>query len=251
MGEPVEVGRQGGVQTLRLARPAKLNALTEAMYHALADGLAAGEADPATGAHLFLGQPGCFTAGNDIGDFARQAEGGAGGPRGVMRFLEVLALGSKPLVAAVDGIAVGIGTTLLLQCDMVLASPRAVLRTPFIDLGLVPENAASLLAPRVMGHARAFELLCLGESFSAERALSAGIVNAVVPEGEIEARAMALAARLAAKPREAMRLSRALLRGTPGERLARMREESALFAARLRSDEARAAFAAFLARKPG
>lgn len=246
----VEIARADGVQALRLVRPEKKNALTDAMYHALADAMAAGEADAAVGCHLFLGSGGVFTAGNDIGDFLAQSVRPADGlARGVERFLEAQAAAEKPMVAAVDGLAIGIGTTLLLQCDMVLASPAAVLKTPFVDLAAVPENASSLLGPRIMGHPWAFELLCLGEAFDAERALAARIVNRIVPAGALEAEAQAVAARLAAKPREALRLSRALLRGDPAERRAVSRKEGALFAERIRSDEARAVFAAFMARK--
>ncbi|RMF38383.1 MAG: crotonase/enoyl-CoA hydratase family protein [Alphaproteobacteria bacterium] len=248
----VSVERREGVQILRLTRPEKKNALTDAMYNALADAMVAAEADDAIGAHLFASFQGVFTAGNDIADFLAQATGGGPqGLRGVMRFLEAQAQAEKPMVAAVDGLAIGIGTTLMFQCDMAFASPEAYFKAPFIDLGLVPENASSLLAPRIMGHARAFELLCLGEGFSAERALQAGFVNAVVPSAELDAHAFGVAARLAAKPREAMKLSRALLRGAPDERLAVMRREGALFAERLQSEEARAAFMAFMSRKAG
>ncbi|MEL6235553.1 MAG: crotonase/enoyl-CoA hydratase family protein [Pseudomonadota bacterium] len=252
----VTSSRANGVQTLRIARPEKKNALTDAMYHALADAMAEAEADPAIGVHLFASHEGMFTAGNDIADFIARATGGAasGGavaPSGVMRFLQALSTAEKPMVAAVDGIAIGIGTTMLWQCDMVLASPRARFHTPFIDLGLVPENASSLLAPRLMGYARAFEMLCLGEPFDAERALAAGFVNAIHPPEKLDAEAQALAARLAAKPREAMRLSRALLRGTSEERLDALRREGRIFEERLSSDEARNAFMAFMSRKAG
>ncbi|MEM9199213.1 MAG: enoyl-CoA hydratase-related protein, partial [Pseudomonadota bacterium] len=237
--------RESGVQTLRITRPEKKNALTDAMYHALADAMAEAEADPAIGVHLFASHEGMFTAGNDIADFIARAtgaaasSGGASAPSGVMRFLQAQSMAQKPMVAAVDGIAIGIGTTMLWQCDMVLASPRARFHTPFIDLGLVPENASSLLAPRLLGYARAFEMLCLGEPFDAERALAAGFVNAIHPPEKLDAEAQALAARLAAKPREAMRLSRALLRGTSDERMDALRREGKLFEERLSSDEAR------------
>lgn len=246
---PVEVLRADAVQTLRITRPDKKNALTDAMYHALADALAAGDADDRIGAHLFASHEGVFTAGNDIADFIAKAGGEAGLSSGVMRFLETLTRTEKPLVAAVDGLAIGIGTTLLWQCDMVLASPAAQFRTPFIDLGLVPENASSILAPRLMGHPRAFEMLCLGAPFDAERAREAGFVNEVVPEADLDARAHEVASRLAAKPREAMRISRALLRGDPETRLAAIRAEGAHFAERLSSPEAAAAFRSFMTRK--
>ncbi|MEM9047654.1 MAG: crotonase/enoyl-CoA hydratase family protein [Pseudomonadota bacterium] len=251
-GETVLVSRRDGVQTIRIARSEKKNALTDAMYHALADALVAAEADESIGTHLFASHAGVFTAGNDIADFISRATSPVGDPTsGVVRFLEAQCTTQKPMVAAVDGLAIGIGTTMLWQCDMVLASPKARFHTPFIDLGLVPENASSLLAPRLMGHALAFEMLCLGEPFDADRALSAGFVNAIHPAEALDAEAQALAARLALKPRAAMRISRALVRGTPDERLAALRREGKHFAERLASDEARAAFTAFMNRKTG
>lgn len=250
--QTVLVTTQDAVQTIRIARSEKKNALTDAMYHAMADALADAEADAAIGAHLFASHDGIFTAGNDIADFIARATGPAGnGASGVMRFLEAQCMATKPMVAAVDGIAIGIGTTMLWQCDMVLASPRARFHTPFIDLGLVPENASSVLAPRLMGHPLAFEMLCLGEPFNADRALAAGFVNAVHAPETLDKEAQSLAARLAVKPREAMRISRALLRGTPEERLDALRREGKHFAERLASDEARAAFMAFMNRKAG
>ncbi len=239
----IEVARGDGVQTLRLNRPEKKNALTDGMYHALADALAAGEADGAVAAHLILGQPGVFTAGNDIADFLSGR-----GTGGVGRFLMALVDLAKPLVAGVDGAAIGVGATLLLHCDLVIASPRTVIATPFVDLGLLPENASSLLAPRIMGHPWAFELLCLGEPFGAERAREARILNRIVAEDAVERVATELARRLAAKPAGALREARALLRGDVEAVRTRSLAESAAFTARLGSPEAQAAFAAFLAR---
>ena len=251
MSDPqtILVERRDGVQLIRFHRPEKKNALTNAMYHRIADAMAQAEADPAIGAHLFVGSNGVFTAGNDIADFAGQGKPAIPeGERGVSRFLMAQIDATKPMVAAVDGLAVGIGTTLLLQCDLVFASERARMIAPFTDLALLPENASSMLAPRIMGHQRAFELLCLGEPFDAAQAHLAGFVNRILPADELESHAVSVAARLAAKPREAMRISRALLRADPERVRARSVEESRLFAERLRSDEARAVFAAFLAR---
>lgn len=240
-----------GVQTIHMARPDKKNALTTAMYAAMVAALKDGEARDDVRVHLFKGEPGAFSAGNDIVDFLAAGEGN-GLARDVVHFLKSLATADKPLVAAVDGLAIGIGTTMLLHCDLVYASPRSLFRTPFLDLGLVPEAGSSLLAPRLMGHARAFELLCLGESFDATRAESAGIVNRVVADGEVEAAAMKAALSLAAKPRQALSIARRLVAtgGTASREdlMARIDEEVALFAERLASDEARAAFAAFLGR---
>jgi enoyl-CoA hydratase/carnithine racemase len=156
----------------------------------------------------------------------------------------------KPLLAAVDGPAIGIGTTLLLHCDLVYASPAATLSTPFIDLGLVPEAASSLLLPMRSGHAVAFEMLCLGGTLDASRALAAGLVNAVVPAATLEAKVLAAAAALARKPRQALLVSRRLLRGDPARLRERMHEEFQLFAERLASPEAREALAAFLEKRP-
>jgi len=240
----IAAASQGGVLTLRFDRPQKKNALTSAMYARLADLL--GAPGPDIRAVAFLGAPGVFTAGNDIADFVA-ASGGAGGlDTSVLRFLKALAACDLPLVAGVDGPAIGVGTTMLFHCDHVLASPRALFRTPFVDLGLVPEAASSLLAPLLMGHARAFSLLVMGEPLDAEGARSAGLVNRVVPEEALEAETLAAAKAIAAKPREAIRLARRLLLGDRAAVLARIDEEAALFAERLSSPEAQAAFAAFM-----
>jgi enoyl-CoA hydratase/carnithine racemase len=156
----------------------------------------------------------------------------------------------KPMIAAVDGLAVGIGTTLLFHCDLVYATATASLRTPFLDLGVVPEAGSSLLAPLRLGYARAFELLILGEAMSAEKALAAGLVNAIVPAELLETTALKAAARLGRKPPEALALSRRLLRGDPAALTAQINEEVDIFAARLASPEAQEAFAAFLEKRP-
>ncbi|ADZ71714.1 crotonase/enoyl-CoA hydratase family protein [Polymorphum gilvum] len=235
-----------GVNLLRFDRPDKKNAITGEMYLALAQALTEGDADAQVRCHLLCGTPGAFTAGNDIADFLHYAGTGALSEQPVSRFLEALSTVAKPMVAAVDGLAIGVGTTLLLHCDMVFASPRSLFRSPFVDLGLVPEAGSSLLAPRVMGYQRAFELLCLGDGFDAEAARAAGFVNHVVAEAEVEARALDCARRIAAKPVEAMRLARGLLRADWDQVLRRLAEESALFSERLGSPEARAAFTAFM-----
>jgi len=244
----VVIGRRGAVQVIRMNRPDKKNAITRAMYAAMSAALAAGDADPEVRAHLFLGVPGAFCAGNDLADFLAVATGGQGGGE-VWDFLMALAGAAKPLVSGVDGIAVGIGTTLNLHCDLTLATPRTVFSTPFVDLGLVPEVASSLIVPRLLGHQRAFALLCLGEPLPAPEALAAGMVRAVVPEDALEGEALAAAERIAAKPPEALRISRDLVRGPREEVLARIGEESAAFADRLRSAEARAALEAFMSRR--
>lgn len=238
---------QDGVQTLRLERPEKKNALTGEMYDDLSEALEAGNANPDIRCHLICGQPGVFTAGNDIGDFLSYAGKSGLTNAPVARFLRALLNNEKPLVASVDGIAIGIGTTLLLHCDMVFASPRAHFRSPFVDLGLVPEAGSSLLGPKLMGHVRAFELLCLGNGFSADRALLAGLVNEIV-EGDVDAAALDCARAIAAKPPEALAISRKLLRGDRAELSARMEEEIRIFAERLGAPETIAAFEAFMSK---
>jgi enoyl-CoA hydratase/carnithine racemase len=244
MSGHVEISREGAVQILRLNRPEKKNALTAAMYAALAEALNRANANDEVAVTVIFGQPGAFCAGNDIADFLAASQGGAF--RQGLGFLNALVECDKPLFAAADGPAVGIGTTLMFHCDMVFASPRAVLQTPFVDLGLVPEAGSSLLGPRVLGRARAFELLVMGAPWPAEQAKEAGLINAVVPSKELESTTLEAAEALAKKPREAVRLARRLLRGDRGALKSRIEEEGALFLERIRSEEAAAAFAAFL-----
>jgi enoyl-CoA hydratase/carnithine racemase len=247
MTDHIEIIGRDGVRAIRMNRPDKKNALTGAMYGAMAQALLEAESDGSVGAVLFLGLPGVFSAGNDLKDFAAFAASGNLGNE-VLSFLRALAIAEKPLVAAVDGVAVGVGTTLLLHCDHVLVSTQAKLSTPFVNLALVPEAASSLIAPRLMGHARAFEMLVMGRPLSPEQAVAAGIASRVLPPEEIEAAGFAAAAEIAAKPREAVKLSRRLIKGSPDEILARIDEEAALFAQRLRSAEAQKAFMAFLSK---
>ncbi len=241
--------RGAGVLELRFNRPEKKNAITNAMYGALADAIETADGDGEVRAILFTAAGDFFTAGNDIVDFAAIATGAANdAPRHVGRFLEACIRAEKPLVAAVQGHAVGVGVTMLLQCDLVYVAETARLTTPFIDLGLVPENASSLTMPARMGHARAFAMLGLGEPLLGRDAVAAGLANAALPAHEVEHRARAAAFALAKKPAQSLRLTKRLMRD-PATLLQRMREEGALFAERLQSDEARAAFAAFLQRR--
>jgi enoyl-CoA hydratase/carnithine racemase len=248
MSAPVDISSSEGVQTLRLGRPEKRNALTQEMYRALSDALETGEADDSIRVRVLLGSGGHFTGGNDIADFLATATGEQGPPRDVLRFIEVLPRLQKPLIAGVDGQAIGIGTTLLLHCDLVYATPRATFATPFLDLGLVPEAASSLLMPRLMGYPRAFEMLVLGETFSAARACDSGLVNALVDPDSLEVHVLTIAARLANKPPQALLTARRLMRGNVDTVLERTREEAAEFARCLTSPEARAAFEAFFTR---
>ncbi|TPN01778.1 crotonase/enoyl-CoA hydratase family protein [Mesorhizobium sp. B2-1-3A] len=248
MTDHILVERQGAIQVIRMNRPDKKNALTRAMYAKMSQTLAEGDADPAIRVHVFLGVPGAFSSGNDLADFMVVATGGDGGTE-VWDFLMALARVEKPIVSGVDGIAVGIGTTINLHCDLTFATPRTVFRTPFVDLGLVPEAGSSLLAPRVLGQQGAFALLGLGEGFSAERAKAAGLIYDVVEEGALEASVLAAAGQIAAKPPQALKIARDLMRGSRDDLVARIGEESEHFRERLKSDEARAALTAFMTRK--
>ncbi|WP_454848413.1 crotonase/enoyl-CoA hydratase family protein [Rhizobium binxianense] len=236
-----------GVLLVRFNRPEKKNAITRAMYRTMADALTDANGDAEIRAVAFLGTEGCFSAGNDMNDFLTAAMGGSMG-RDVVDFLHALVRAEKPVVSGVDGLAIGVGTTLHLHCDLTIASSRSQFRTPFVDLALVPEAASSLVAPRLMGHQRAFALLAAGETFSAEEAKDAGLVWKVAASGEIDALTLATAARLAAKPPEALRIARDLIRGDREEIIARIDEEARHFAERLKSAEARAAFEAFMRR---
>lgn len=249
MTEHIVVERRGAAQLIRINRPDKKNALTRAMYAAMNAALRSGDAAADVRVHVFLGVPGAFSAGNDITDFLAYAQDGALGDD-LIEFLVRLASTEKPMVSGVDGIAVGIGTTLNLHCDLTFATRRTVFRTPFVDLGLVPEAGSSLLAPATIGRQQAFALLGLGRGFSADRAKTAGLIYDVVDEDDLEKEVFAAAEEIAAKPPEALKLARELMRGGSREALVeRIREEARLFGERLRSAEARAAFTAFMNRK--
>lgn len=249
MADFIETSAEAGVLIVRMNRPEKKNALTAAMYRGLADALDEAAARDDIRCTLILGTPGAFSAGNDIGDFLKVAMSGQRDSMAVFQFLERIILAKKPVAAGVDGLAIGVGVTMLMHCDHVVATARSTFRTPFVDLGLLPEAGSSLIGPQLMGHHRAFALLAMGEAFSAGDAREAGLVNWVVPEAELEASARAAALAIAAKPAEAMRISRDLIRGDRTPVLERMREEARLWQARLSSDEARQAFMAFMARK--
>jgi enoyl-CoA hydratase/carnithine racemase len=250
MIKEIAVSRQGPVQIIRLNRPEKKNALTGDMYLALGEALATGDAAADVAAHVIFGSGGVFCAGNDIGDFLSFATGdNAEKLDAVLGFIGRLPGIKKPVIAGVAGLASGIGVTLLFHCDLVYASASASFTTPFLDLGLVPEAGSSLLGPRLMGHQRAFEMLVLGEPFSAERARDAGLVNAVVAPEALEEKAISAALRLARKPPEALEISRRLLRGDPAELTARIDEESRHFRQRLATPEAKEAFTAFFEKR--
>ncbi|MDP4024407.1 enoyl-CoA hydratase-related protein [Methylobacterium sp. NEAU 140] len=237
----------GGVRLITLDRPEKKNALTGAMYDALRDALVAADASENIGAVVFAGQPGVFSAGNDLADFVGQAERGFS-EAPALQFIRQLARTRTPMVAAVDGIAVGIGATLTLHCDLVYASPAARLRLPFVELGLVPEAASSYLLPLRIGRLRATELLLLSEALDADGAQALGLVNAVIPADMLVEHAVAQAGRLAALPRGALAASRKLIRGDQAAVEAALEAEAAAFDAQLRSPESQERLRAFLSR---
>lgn len=248
MTQHVRVTTADRVTTIRLDRPDKKNAITTEMYVALVAALEAAAADPAVRAVVLGGTRDCFTAGNDLGDFVRLAQGGgdAGPGHG---FLHTLAGFDKPLIGAVAGIAIGIGTTMLLHCDLVYAAPTARFRTPFVDLALVPEAGSSLLLPALVGARRAAQLLLLGEQLDAQTALAWGLINGVVDDPD--AAAAVAAGKLASLPPGALRATKALTRRASRDAVAEtMRVELEAFAERLRSPEAMEAFQAFLTRRP-
>jgi len=249
MTSEVIVSDEGPIRVIRMNRPEKKNALTSAMYDAMAQAIETASGASPIRCIVIAGAPGAFSAGNDLGDFMKAAMGGEGLGNAVLRFLYALARAERPLVAAVQGVAVGIGTTMMLHCDYAVAASDARFSTPFVALGLVPEAASSLIAPRLMGHRRAFELLVMGKPLSGEEAKACGLVNQVAPAAEVEAEAMKAAQAIAALPPEGVAISRRLMKGAPDEIVRRMDDEAAAFKERLSSPEAREAFTAFFARK--
>ncbi len=247
MSGAVAVTDDAGVRIIRLNRPEKKNALTLAMYADITRALREADESAAIRCVMIAGAPGAFCAGNDIADFLG-ASGGSLDPR-AHEFLHALAGRQTPLVAAVNGVAVGVGTTLLFHCDHVVAGIGATLSTPFIKLGLIPEAASTLLAPLRMGYARAFSLLVMGRPLSAAEAKDAGIVNTVVDAAAVDDVALKAAQEIAALPPKTVAVTRGLMRGQLDDVIKQIDTESALFWELLQSDEARAAFAAFLARK--
>ena len=239
-----------GILRIEINRPDKKNALTAAMYQAMADAIRAAEADGSVRVILIHGQSDLFTSGNDLQDFLDNPPRDDNRP--VFQFLYGISQAQKPIVAAVAGVAVGIGTTMLLHCDLVYAAPNSRLQLPFVNLGLVPEAGSSLLLPALLGYQRAAELLLLGEQFSAQKGKEIGLVTEVVSESELFDTAMAQAKKLAAKPAASVRLTKKLMKQGQAAAVAqRIKLESDRFGERLASPEAKEAFAAFLEkRKP-
>ncbi|HET9989035.1 MAG TPA: enoyl-CoA hydratase-related protein [Kofleriaceae bacterium] len=248
MSDHVKITKSDGILTLILDRPEKKNALTDAMYGALADAIDDARTDDEVRVILLRSEGSMFTSGNDVGEFAAVAMGGSP-PQHVGRFLRAITMAAKPLVAAVQGRAIGVGTTMLLHFDHVVLADNAELSTPFVNLALVPEASSSLLLPARIGHLRAFAMFALGEPVAAQEALSWGLANKVVPLAELVPTAEAFAARLAAKPAGALVATKQLMRDTAAV-AAQMDLETEQFVERLKSAEAREAFMAFAARRP-
>ncbi|MHC8409912.1 enoyl-CoA hydratase-related protein [Pseudomonas sp. Hz4] len=246
MTDAIQFERERGLLTLRLNRPDKKNALTRAMYSHLAEALKQADTDPEINAVLITGSSECFTAGNDIADFLQQPPSNLDSP--VFQFMLTLLECRKPVIAAVAGAAVGIGTTMLLHCDLVYVSRDARLRMPFVNLGLCPEFGSSLILPRLLGHAKAAELLLLGEGFSGEQAAQWGIATEALGSGEAAlAKAREMALRFESLSPEAVRISKQLMKAPDREQLRKaIEEEGALFTQRLRSPEAIAALSGFI-----
>ncbi|WP_284213085.1 enoyl-CoA hydratase [Comamonas jiangduensis] len=252
--QDILVHTEAGVRTITLNRVEKKNSITQAMYAAMAAALTSAVDDADVRVVVLQGDATVFSAGNDIGDFLARQGGNDGLPQQspVFQFLHALADFPKPLIAAVAGPAVGIGTTMLLHCDLVYAGDNAAFSMPFVNLGLCPEAASSLLLPRLMGYQRAAEALLLGEPFMAEAALEVGLVNRVVPPTEVNGVAQAQAAKLAAKPLSALVETKRLMKGGQREEIkAKMAEEGQSFGSMLTQPAAREAFTAFMEkRKP-
>lgn len=247
--QDILVHTAAGVSSITFHRVAKKNAITSAMYAALADALAATQADAGVRVVVLQGDAGIFSAGNDIADFLQQPPPTQDSP--VLRFLHGIATFAKPVIASVCGPAVGIGTTMLLHCDLVYAGDNAQFSLPFVNLGLCPEAASSLLLPQLLGYHRAAEALLLGEPFMADAALALGLVNRVVPPAECNGLAQAQARKLATRPLSALIETKRLMKcGQSAQVLATMAQENASFGRMLREPAAREAFSAFMQKRP-
>ncbi len=234
------------VLTIRFNRADKKNALTSAMYAAVTSALSAAADDPGVRVVIITGSEDSFTAGNDLKDFIAN-QNVSGGP--VIEFLRVFSNFPKPIIAAVNGLAIGVGTTLLLHCDLAYAAQGARFQMPFVNLAAVPEFASSLLLPRLIGHVRAADLLMMGEPFTADKALALGLLNAVLAPADVMTHAMAKAKVLAGKPPAALRQTKALMRGNLGEIATRIELENELFSDCLKSAEFQEAATAFFEKR--
>lgn len=245
MNEPITYAVAESVARIGIVRPHKKNALTQAMYAALVECLDAAAADDSVHVLLLHGSDEVFSAGNDMADFLTDFSFDASAP--VVRFLYTLADAAKPIVASVNGVAVGVGTTMLLHCDLVYCGENARFQMPFVNLGVVPEAGSSYILPALVGQRHAAELLLLGDRFDAATALRMGIVNSIHPDGETFAHALHMAKHLASKPPAALQASKALMKSHSRTAVREaMAAEALIFAERLRSPEAQAAIAAFV-----
>ena len=251
MTEHIIVADEDSTRTITMRRPEKKNTLTQDMYLAMSDAIDTAQSNPAIRCLILTGRSGVFTAGNDIGDFlqAATAREDVARPRNAVIFLQSLVNNKKPIIAAVDGIAIGIGTTMVFHCDYVVASTTATFSSPFIQYGLVPEGATSLLLPNMVGHQRAFAMLVMGRSMSAQDAREAGFVNTVVPPGHAVVEARKVAREICALPAEAVAIARKLLKLPTEDLVRRIGQEDHFFGERMRSPEAIAAFQNFFLRK--
>lgn len=246
--EQIKSETSAGIFTLLINRPDKKNALNLAMYQALADALTKADSDDTVRVILISGGDDCFTSGNDLADFLSAPPTGPESP--VMQFLTAISAARKPIVAAVNGLAVGVGVTMLLHCDLVYVGKSATFQMPFVNLGLCPEAGSTLLLPRIMGHQRAAELLLLGEPFNADKALILGIVTEICPDGDVAVTARTRALQLVAQPAAAVRLAKELLKRDYAPQLREtIANEGVQFMARLKSPEAVEALQAFMQRR--
>ncbi len=248
MAEQIDFQIADGVARIGINRPEKKNALTAAMYTSLVEAFQQAESTKSVRVSLVHGTDDCFTAGNDLQDFMNSPPTDDSSP--TVQFLKTIHAARKPIVAAVAGPAVGIGTTLLLHCDLVYADPNARFQLPFVNLGLCPEAGSSFLLPQLIGHARAAELLLFGEMFSAATALELGLINGITPEGKVVATAAEKAKLLAQRPAASLLLTKDLLKKAHFRLIAQtIDDELAQFGARLKSPEAAEAFRAFFERR--
>jgi len=251
MTDHIIVTDEGATRTITMRRPEKKNTLTQEMYLAMSEAIDSAQSNPAIRCLILTGRSGVFTAGNDIGDFlkaATEADDGAR-PRNSVIFLQSLLNNTKPIIAAVDGIAIGIGMTMVVHCDYVIASTFTTFSSPYIQYGLVPDGATSLLVPHMVGQQRAFAMLLMGREMSAEEAREAGLVNQIVAPGHAVVEAQKVAREICALPADAVAIARRLLKLPTEEIERRIGQENHFFAERMHSPEALAAFQKFFTRK--
>jgi enoyl-CoA hydratase/carnithine racemase len=251
MAGHIIVSDEGATRTIVMRRPEKKNALTPEMFIAMSDAINSAQSNPDIRCLILSGRSGVFTSGDDVADFVKEAHAKRDDnkPRSSLAFIRSLITNNKPIIAAVDGIAVGMGVTMVLHCDYVIASTTASFRSPFVQYGLVPEGASSLLLPRMAGHQHAFSLLVMGRTMSAEEAREAGFVNAVVAAGHAIIEAQKVAREICELPPEAVAISRKLLKVPAEDLLRRMGEEEHLFSERIHAPSVAAAVNSFIHRK--